>query len=135
MKITCGVAIFNNKNQLLIGKATNGNNWSIPKGLNENNETFEMSAIREVYEETGIDISKSKLELVGEENYKNQSKKIIMFKTYLDYLDLNKVVCNSFFEYKGKKLPELDKFELVTLNELHKYNIHNTQIILLNKIC
>ena len=134
MKITCGVAIFNNKNQLLIGKATNGNNWSIPKGLNENNETFEMSAIREVYEETGIDISKSKLELVGEENYKNQSKKIIMFKTYLDYLDLNKVVCNSFFEYKIKKLPELDKFELVTLNELHKYNIHNTQIILLNKI-
>lgn len=132
MKITCGVAIFDKNNNLLIGQATNSNNWSIPKGLNENNETFEETAIREVFEETGLTLDKNKLQLIGREVYPNNKKELILFFIKLDNINLNSLICNSFFEFKGHQFPEINKFELVN-NESYKFfNIHKTQINLIN---
>ena len=53
---SCGAVVYNPERQsFLIIKMLNGN-WGFPKGHNENQETDIQTAIREVTEETGINI-------------------------------------------------------------------------------
>ena len=51
---SCGCIIFNHHKILLV-KQTTGD-WGFPKGHIEANETEEETAIREVKEETGLDV-------------------------------------------------------------------------------
>ena len=56
---SCGAVIFRkNKNdvKLLLVKNHNGRHWSFPKGHIEDNETEEDTAIREIKEETNLDV-------------------------------------------------------------------------------
>ena len=48
--------VFNNKNELLLNLRSDTNNWGIPGGSKELNETLEECAIRELKEETNINI-------------------------------------------------------------------------------
>ena len=56
--IGIGVILINPAGQVLIGKreGSHAPYWSIPGGYLEPGETFETAAIREVKEETGLDI-------------------------------------------------------------------------------
>ena len=56
--IGIGVILVNPEGQVLIGKreGSHAPYWSIPGGYLEAGETFEAAAIREVKEETGLDI-------------------------------------------------------------------------------
>ena len=56
------VLIFNNKNELLLNLRSDSNDWGIPGGGKEINETLEECAIRELKEETNLDTND--LELV-----------------------------------------------------------------------
>ena len=61
MTITCGIYLYSTvKKKILICHATNArwNQWSIPKGLKEDNEELFNVGKRELHEETGIDITK-----------------------------------------------------------------------------
>ena len=51
---SCGIAIFKDDKVLLVHQ--NVGNWSLPKGHVEENETEEETALREVKEETNIDV-------------------------------------------------------------------------------
>lgn len=57
--ISTGAAtlVYNSKNQLLLVYRTDTHLWGLPSGSKELNEALEMTAIREVAEETGIRIS------------------------------------------------------------------------------
>jgi len=46
----------NAKSKILMVKNVDNNNWSLPGGAVEEDESFEFAAIREVKEETGYDI-------------------------------------------------------------------------------
>ena len=53
---SCGAIVFNeNTEKILLVRMHNGN-WGFPKGHIENNETKEETAIREVHEETNVNI-------------------------------------------------------------------------------
>jgi ADP-ribose pyrophosphatase YjhB (NUDIX family) len=62
-EVSCGIAFIYN-NQILLVHPTNGKwygSYGIPKGHKEKNESSEDTAIREVYEEIGVKVKKSKL--------------------------------------------------------------------------
>ncbi len=56
---SCGAIIyrkFHGNTELLLIKNQNGGHWSFPKGHVEAGETEEETAVREIKEETGIDV-------------------------------------------------------------------------------
>ncbi len=56
---SCGALVVRNmENELniLLIKNRGGNYWGFPKGHNENGETLEETALREISEETGLEI-------------------------------------------------------------------------------
>ena len=63
--------VFNNKNELLLNLRSDTNTWGIPGGSKELNETLEECAIRELKEETNINVNDLKLITVlsGKEYY------------------------------------------------------------------
>ena len=63
--------VFNNKNELLLNLRSDTNTWGIPGGSKELNETLEECAIRELKEETNINVNDLELITVlsGKEYY------------------------------------------------------------------
>ncbi len=56
---SCGAIVYrlvNDKPQILLIKHKNGGHWSFPKGHIELNETEQETALREIKEETGLDV-------------------------------------------------------------------------------
>lgn len=58
------VLIFNDKNELLLNLRSDTGDWGIPGGLKELNETIEECAIREIKEETNLEVEDLKLLVV-----------------------------------------------------------------------
>ncbi len=63
--------VFNNKNELLLNLRSDTNTWGIPGGSKELNESLEECAIRELKEETNINVDDLELITVlsGKEYY------------------------------------------------------------------
>ncbi len=105
----CGCIIINNNDKVLLVLQRKSKCWSFPKGHVENNETEIETALREVKEETGIDVNieaSKRYELTYKIN-NSTNKNVVYFiarplnanvkiqeKEILDYkwCDINKVV-------------------------------------------
>ena len=57
--------IVNDKGQILLQSRTDNDRWGLPGGCQELGERFEETVIREVKEETNLDITEDNLELIG----------------------------------------------------------------------
>lgn len=129
---TCGIFIFNPDNTVLICHVTNSdsNTWSIPKGRPDSlNELSIDTAIRELYEETGLEIDKEKLISIGSTFYKS-GREFVGFvyksKNTIDSATLN---CLSMFEKNNEFFPEVDAFIFMKpVDIINKKLIHDTQI-------
>lgn len=130
MKTSCGIFIFNKDKKFLACKQSGPYaGWTIPKGHNETDESFLLTAIRECKEESNIDITKytTNIEFVGFQVYKHKKKKIAAFIAFVDEI-IDEIVCHPI---NGKV--EIDGFEWMTIDEgLEK--IHYTQQELLKII-
>lgn len=116
--VTCGVLI-QYKDKFLICHATMSPWWSIPKGIKNKNESLAAAAIRELREETGIELNENQLEFAGVFPYTDK-KDLALFKYNLNHpIDIKSLKCTSyFFHAKTKKqLPETDSFKFVDLKE------------------
>ena len=110
--------------------------WSIPKGVQENDESILDTAKREFEEETGCKVQTDLLELGS---IKQSSKKIItIFAIEMD-IDVGKVKSNLFeMEWPPKsgniqKFPENDKVQWFSVREARK-KIFKGQIGFLDKL-
>lgn len=101
-------------------------NWTIPKGEQKRDESFEVTAKREFEEETGFKVNK-KLLYLGEAKLR-RGKRILVFGMESDY-DVSQLKSNNFeMEYpKGsgelKSFPEIQKGGWYTKEEA-KRKIH-----------
>ena len=59
------VIIVNDKGQILLQSRADNDRWGLPGGCQELGERFEDTVIREVKEETNLDVSEENLELIA----------------------------------------------------------------------
>ena len=117
--LSCGFIIVNN-DKLLACHATGHpykNGWDISKGHIEDGETPLERACRELKEETGIDASRlTNIRDLGKWEY-TKSKDLYLFVANYD-VDLSKCKCTSYFEQRGRQIPEMDAFKLIDFDKI-----------------
>jgi putative (di)nucleoside polyphosphate hydrolase len=67
--LSCGLIVFNEIGEILIGHQTGKSYWDLPKGLIEEGEAPINCALREAFEEFGISFSKDRLLDLGQRAY------------------------------------------------------------------
>lgn len=121
-QVTCAVLIVTPSDKILIvhptGSSNDDQNWSLPKGKSEPNESHHDAAVRELKEETGIIIDSSELIDMGIYPYLPE-KDYHLFAYESDYeINLKSLKCTSFcIDKDGKEIPEVDKFMMVKSQE------------------
>lgn len=114
-KISSGL-ILTDKHQFLGCHSTGNYFYDIPKGAIEPGETPLEACIREVQEETGLDVSSDTLVDLGVFEY-NYEKDLHLFLLVTDTLPVvNKMNCSTFFTRNstGETLPEVDKYRYIS---------------------
>ena len=91
---SCGAIIYNNNNEVLVVKHTAGH-WDFPKGHMEIGENEYQTAIREVKEETNIDIDiyKENRYTINYSPKENVDKTVVFFFFLSKTNDLKKQEC------------------------------------------
>ncbi|MBT2305173.1 NUDIX hydrolase [Variovorax paradoxus] len=122
MKTTSyGVLILNEQGQLLLAHATGQKHWDIPKGGAEEGESAREAAIREVREETGIDLAVNSMEELGRMLYLPR-KDLHLFRAVLHTrdCDITACRCTSLFPHhaSGAMTPEVDQFKWVDVADV-----------------
>lgn len=140
MERTAGIFIIRNDNKLLIAHPTGGrpDKWSIPKGRPENNEYFTDAAVREVFEECNIDLSKWKiLHNLDPVKYEKKEKTLhpYVFFERQNFIDLDEfeLKCNENVPEEMGGYPEMDDFKWVTIEEARKV-LYKSQVKCLDRI-
>jgi 8-oxo-dGTP pyrophosphatase MutT (NUDIX family) len=116
-RISCGVIVTDGE-RLLLGHATRSPRWDIPKGLAEPGEELAVAAVRELKEETGLDVPPAALRTLGRYRYL-PGKDLALFAWRPEGLpDPQTLRCRSIFlTPAGVELPEFDRFGLFTWDD------------------
>lgn len=125
-ELSCGAIIFDQNSKILAchstGKSFKNNTYDIPKGHIEEGETPWQTCVREVFEETGLDISNEDYIDCGQHEYVSY-KDLHLFILKRDFTeeDVNNLKCTSYFEKDGKKMPECNGFVFINLDKIDDY--------------
>lgn len=130
--VTCGLLIIQQK-KLFLAHSTGNSFWDLPKGLQDNGETYDKTVIRETFEETGFKIHQSEIDFLGLMPY-NKKKDLALFKYIGNQIFLpEKAICTSLFEnFKGEMLPEVDDFKFFEKDEALKNTTQSMTKVLSN---
>ena len=122
--------VFNNKNELLLNLRSDTNNWGIPGGSKELNETLEECAIRELKEETNINVNDLELITVlsGKEYYFKYPKEdeldcvIVLYKVsdYDGELNINDGESKKLEFFSLDNMPELESRAKTIIDKIKK---------------
>ena len=106
--LSCGVLMLNPQRELLLCHATGSARWDIPKGVGEPGETGLQTAVREVIEETGIELVAADLLDLGRFSYL-RGKDLHLHAAVLERLDARRCVCRTHYrDARGRDRPEMD---------------------------
>lgn len=111
---SCGVVITNGE-QLVLGHVTRGKWWDLPKGGMNSGESFLQTAVRELQEETGLEVQETDLVPLGVFTYKPKKDLVLYLWRVVTMPDPQTLVCRSTFkDSKGRDVKELDKFKIAS---------------------
>ncbi len=111
-----GILIENDKILLVKQQLVERQNWTLPGGALEYNETIEQCLVREMKEETGIDVRVKDLLYVCD-RFRNLKHHIIDISFLVEKID-GKLDFKTFSENNGELLCEI---KLVPINEIQDY--------------
>jgi len=112
-------AIILNENKILLEKRKNApskGKWSVPGGLVELGERIEQAAIREVKEETGLDVYEPRLVGIVDHISLDESGTVKYHFVIVDYLVTVK-------SGKPKAASDADALKWVPFNEVEEYDL------------
>ena len=128
--VTSGIYLYSTQQKkILVCHATHSpwNNWSIPKGLPDEKEDVYKAGVRELYEETGVELEQLhilKMHAFKPVKYQKQNKILESVLVITDSdLSNQQFVCHSYTE---KSFPEVDKWKWIALEDADKM-IHESQ--------
>lgn len=97
----------------LLAHATRTPRWDIPKGRIEEGESALDAAVRECWEETGLDLSahKDRAKDLGCHTYIKGKDLHVFVMEFDQAFDLSRCTCHTFVErHDGDRFPETDKW-------------------------
>jgi len=124
---TVGAVILNSEAEVLICKSNKWNQkYVIPGGHIEAGESMEEALIREVKEETGLDVFEIELLGINESIYSEsfQNKKHFIFVDFICRSNSNDVILNE----------EAQSYEWINLTEVENYNLEKFTAKLLKEL-
>ena len=98
---------------------SNPGKWNVVSGFIDYNETLKEACIREVHEETGLDISNVELRRMMIDDSPKRSGQVILFRYIGFYYNLDKKITltNKYAEPK-----EVDDVKFIPIDELDNYD-------------
>jgi 8-oxo-dGTP pyrophosphatase MutT (NUDIX family) len=142
MVISCGFVIINTNNKILICHPTNDFSgygiWDLPKGRIDDGETELECALREVYEETNLNLK----EIKGDTSFlsrteRNGRKYVLYVFRALEDLSKYEIKCNSLVDgdYESWETPyyEIDEYKWVSVYDSLNYLCEREQTIIEKK--
>ena len=122
--VSCGVVLLDPQGRVLLAHATETSHWDIPKGHGEEGEAPQVTALREMVEETALVIDAGRLKDLGLFVYR-RDKDLHLFaaRAHADELDLTRCVCTSMFPRRsdGTLIPEMDAYRWAAPDEVERY--------------
>ena len=122
--VSCGVVLLDPQGRVLLAHATETSHWDIPKGHGEEGEAPQVTALREMVEETALVIDAGRLKDLGLFVYR-RDKDLHLFaaRAHVDELDLTRCVCTSMFPRRsdGTLIPEMDAYRWAAPDEVERY--------------
>lgn len=112
-RLSCGLLVLNEADELLIGHSTGNFIWDLPKGLIDEGEDALSCALREAREEFGLEFPPQRLTDLGRHRYySGKDLHLFAVRTNSAETRLDDLHCTSFFEHPvtGKTLLEIDGF-------------------------
>jgi predicted NUDIX family NTP pyrophosphohydrolase len=144
-KVSACVLIYDPIAQMIFAEHPTGRLWykkgtkepekgvfSLPKGIIEDEEDAAQAAIREIKEETNIDLDPKRLHYCGHHKYiKYKDLEMFVYITKEDEIDIKLCKCTSFFDGPGgKKLPEVNGFVWLNRETDLDYFLYAQQIVI-----
>ncbi|MGF6921883.1 NUDIX hydrolase [Paraburkholderia sp. 40] len=122
--VSCGIVLLDPDGRVLLAHATETTHWDIPKGQCEDGEAPQVTALREMVEETGIALEADRLKDLGLFVYR-RDKDLHLFaaRAGVGELDLSTCTCTSLFPRRsdGTLIPEMDDYRWASIEEVPRY--------------
>lgn len=110
-RLSCGIVIVNDDDELLLCRVTGQGHWDLPKGGADPGETPLQAALRETREETGLDFPAAALLELGRYAYTARTD-LHLYATHAPQVDPRRLVCHSHYVCadSGQRRPEMDAY-------------------------
>ena len=128
--LSAGVVITDG-DRVLLCHVTGAKHWDLPKGKVDPGETEIQAAVRELQEETSIEVDETKLEYLGIYEYKKTKDLSLWLYRVNEMPDTGKLICTSTFDSgKGVMRTEMDGFSNVSWSKISKYVVPDMLAVL-----
>jgi 8-oxo-dGTP pyrophosphatase MutT (NUDIX family) len=117
--VSCGVIVRRRIGELLVCHATGRDYWDIPKGLRDPGEMPLAAALRELREETALELAATDVRDLGVHAYlSGKDLHLFIVDPPLPALTTELCRCSTTYRWRGRDVPEVDAYRWATRDDV-----------------